>query len=138
MKHLLELLRQHRFRLLILTFVVMAVAIGYVIVPIEASSKKASILSLDDGLWWSVTTMTGVGYGDLVPVTRLGRLVGSVLQVLGIIVFGLIVGHIAVALFRIRDDFYWKRLFSRLDDIEERVKKIEAGQKFLVKDKSEL
>lgn len=111
----------------------MAVAIGYLIVPIEARSKKANILSVEDGLWWSVTTMTGVGYGDRVPVTTTGRLVGSVLQVLGIIVFGLIVGHIAVALFRIRDDFYWKRLFTRIDDIEERIKKIESGQKFIVR-----
>ena len=78
--------------------------------------------------------MTGVGFGDVYPVTTWGRVLGAVLEVLGVVVFGLIVGHIAVVLFRIRDDFYWKRLFQRLDDIEERVMRLESGQKFMVRD----
>jgi len=134
MKHIVELLRQHRFRVLLLTFVVMAAVLGFMIVPIESVSGTANIRSLSDGLWWSITTMTGVGFGDVYPVTTWGRVLGAVLEVLGVVVFGLIVGHIAVVLFRIRDDFYWKRLFQRLDDIEERVMRLESGQKFMVRD----
>ena len=134
MKHIVELLRQHRFRVLLLTFVVMAAVLGFMIVPIESVSGTANIRSLSDGLWWSITTMTGVGFGDVYPVTTWGRVLGAVLEVLGVVVFGLIVGHIAVVLFRIRDDFYRKRLFQRLDDIEERVMRLESGQKFMVRD----
>ena len=59
-----------------------------------------------------------------------------VLEVCGVIVFGLIAGQIAVALFRIQDDFNWKRLFERMDGIEQRLDRMEKKQEFVVKDKA--
>ena len=43
-----------------------------------------------DALWWGVTTMTTVGYGDVYPVTPEGRLAASILMILGIALFGVI------------------------------------------------
>jgi voltage-gated potassium channel len=40
-----------------------------------------------DALWWGVTTMTTVGYGDVVPMTAEGRIAASVLMLLGIALF---------------------------------------------------
>jgi voltage-gated potassium channel len=40
--------------------------------------------SLGAALWWSLQTVTTVGYGDVVPVTPVGRIVGAVLMVAGI------------------------------------------------------
>ncbi|RLN90350.1 hypothetical protein BBJ28_00017474 [Nothophytophthora sp. Chile5] len=37
--------------------------------------------------WWSVETITSLGYGDIVPITRLGRLLGAVLALWGIVLF---------------------------------------------------
>ena len=36
------------------------------------------------GLWWAVATLTTVGYGDIYPVTAIGRLLGAVIAVMGI------------------------------------------------------
>ena len=44
----------------------------------------SNIHSIGDGLWWSIQTVTTVGYGDVVPETVLGRLIGTLVMVTGI------------------------------------------------------
>ena len=45
---------------------------------------NAAVRSPLDALWWGVTTMTTVGYGDVIPVTTEGRIAAGILMVLGI------------------------------------------------------
>jgi uncharacterized sodium:solute symporter family permease YidK len=79
-------------------------------------------------MWWATTTVTTVGYGDKVPVTVIGRVVGILLQIIGGLLFGSVVGTFTVYLNRARDEYYWQRLFERIDrqstDIEELRKQI--------------
>jgi voltage-gated potassium channel len=51
--------------------------------------------SYADSLWWSVVTLTTVGYGDIAPITTTGRLAAAVLMVTGIAVLGLLAGSLA-------------------------------------------
>ena len=51
--------------------------------------------SMPAALWWAVTTLTTTGYGDLVPITPLGRLFGGVVMICGIATFGLSTGILA-------------------------------------------
>jgi voltage-gated potassium channel len=48
-----------------------------------------------DGIWWAMTTMTTVGYGDQYPVTVSGRLVGIALMLVGIGFFAILTGAVA-------------------------------------------
>lgn len=48
-----------------------------------------------DGIWWAVTTMTTVGYGDLFPVTDLGRIIAMVVMIVGIGFGSLLIGTVA-------------------------------------------
>jgi voltage-gated potassium channel len=46
-------------------------------------------------VWWGIVTLTTVGYGDVVPVTILGRLVGTALMVIGVISLSLVTATVA-------------------------------------------
>lgn len=67
-------------------------------------SPTSNIHSAGDALWWSVTTITTVGYGDLYPVTGEGRLLASVLMIAGVGLFGALSGLVASLLLRPADN----------------------------------
>lgn len=58
----------------------------------------ANIRRAGDALWWALSTITTVGYGDLAPVTTGGRLVGALLMLGGVGAFGLLAGTLASTL----------------------------------------
>jgi voltage-gated potassium channel len=62
---------------------------------VERSAPGASITTLGDALWWAMTTVTTVGYGDLYPVTGLGRVVAASLMVVGVSLVGLVTATVA-------------------------------------------
>ena len=57
--------------------------------------EGANIKSAEDAIWWSVATMTTVGYGDKYPVTTEGRVVGVVLMICGVGMFAGLSGLVA-------------------------------------------
>jgi voltage-gated potassium channel len=48
--------------------------------------------SIGDGVWWALVTVTTVGFGDIIPVTTLGRMIGGVLMVGGLFNLALFAG----------------------------------------------
>ncbi len=61
----------------------------------ERDAPDASITTFGDALWWVLTTITTVGYGDRYPVTTEGRLVAAGLMLSGIAVLGTVTAGIA-------------------------------------------
>jgi voltage-gated potassium channel len=62
---------------------------------LERDAQPQQFGSLPSALWWAVVTMTTTGYGDVVPVTPLGRMVASLVMICGLGVFGLWTGILA-------------------------------------------
>jgi voltage-gated potassium channel len=61
---------------------------GIGIYLIESPHEDAQITNLIDAFWWVSATVTTLGYGDVVPVTDLGRLMGIALMFVGIAIIG--------------------------------------------------
>ena len=57
--------------------------------------EQANIKTAGDAVWWSVTTVTTVGYGDRYPVTPEGRIVAGCLMIAGVGLFGALSGIVA-------------------------------------------
>ena len=62
---------------------------------LERDVQPATFGSVPATMWWAVVTLTTVGYGDVVPVTVLGRLVAAMVMICGLGVFGLWTGILA-------------------------------------------
>jgi len=58
------------------------------IVEVESKAPNAMIKNGGDAVWWALSTVTTVGYGDMYPVTTQGRFIAAVLMLVGIALFG--------------------------------------------------
>ncbi|RJQ54072.1 MAG: ion transporter [Actinobacteria bacterium] len=61
----------------------------------EHAAQPEVFSSIPASMWWGVTTLTTVGYGDMLPITPLGKLLGAIIAVLGIGLFALPTGILA-------------------------------------------
>jgi len=62
---------------------------------VEHRAHPEAFGSIPDAMWWGVVTLTTVGYGDIYPITPLGKFLGAILAFLGIGIFALPAGIIA-------------------------------------------
>jgi len=109
--------------LLVAATLVVAVAAGMV-VEVERQSAFRTIRTLDDAVWWAVSTVTTVGYGDYYPTTTAGRAVGIALMLLGIALFGAATARMAAYFVGGAEDARMREtreLLHRLDRIERRL-----------------
>jgi len=86
--------RSALFASFILTLCVMCVSAALMTLA-EGSAQPKSFGSMPDAMYWAITTLTTVGYGDEVPVTPLGKLVAGITMVMGLLLFALPIGILA-------------------------------------------
>jgi voltage-gated potassium channel len=99
----------------------------------ERGAPGASITSYGDAVWWALTTITTVGYGDEYPVTGEGRLVAVLLMVSGIALLGVVtaavaswfVGRVAEAA-QAQDDADDAALLAEVRELADEVRRLRA------------
>jgi voltage-gated potassium channel len=75
--------------------VIMIYAASLAILDVERHATGSHIGTFGDAVWWSITTVTTVGYGDLAPVSGAGRVVAVVLMMGGITLVGVVTATLA-------------------------------------------
>src|SRR6266545_1283760 len=107
--------------------IALALIAAALVLSFERDMPNSNIHSYPDALWWAVTTITTVGYGDRFPMSPAGRGVAVVLMIAGIAMFGVITATIAAYFVEQKAEHEQGDLASRLDRILERLDTIEAG-----------
>jgi voltage-gated potassium channel len=79
----------------VLTSILLAYIAAVQITITERGVEGSNIKGFSDGIWWAVTTVTTVGYGDRFPTTSLGRLLAVGLMLVGISLMGVITASVA-------------------------------------------
>lgn len=134
-KHLVLFFSEKRFGGTLVTIVIIMVITlifsSIAILNFEKDSQS-NIKNVGDALWWSIATITTVGYGDLVPVTTLGRIVASLIIMIGVGLFGTFAAVTASTL--IQKDFKKefekdKEILDKLDKISENLERIDMKLK---------
>ena len=76
----------------VLTLLVIASSLMYFV---ENKAQPESFSSIPATMWWGVATLTTVGYGDVYPITGLGKFTAGIMAILGVGLFALPAGILA-------------------------------------------
>ncbi|MBN2172204.1 MAG: ion transporter [Candidatus Krumholzibacteriota bacterium] len=89
-----RVLHSKREELILVLFVLLLLLVisSSLLYEIEHHHQPEAFSSIPATMWWAVTTLTTVGYGDMCPVTPLGRLFASAIAILGIGLFAIPAG----------------------------------------------
>ena len=87
-----------RKRFWAICFLVLLSALVFLLILSESSAPDATIVSVPTALWYLLTTVTTVGYGDIYPVTTAGRIIGALFQLMTLGLLGVLIGMLAAFL----------------------------------------
>lgn len=104
----------------------------FVMYAVESQVPNSKIKTLLDALWWCVATVTTVGYGDIVPVSNIGRIVALFYMFFGISMIAILLSVITNTVYKRRFEkeerekreeqlnFLKNQLMERLSEIEQK------------------
>ncbi|MDF1654771.1 MAG: ion channel [Coxiellaceae bacterium] len=113
---------------------IIVIAFGLLVSGIDPGVKSPW-----DGVWWALATVSTVGYGDVVPTSALGRMLGAVLIIMGLGMFVVITANfLAIFLKRERKELREteveiKQVLDKLDDMQKDQEKLQKNVKDLEK-----
>ena len=118
---------RHNLGYSLLVVMFLTLGAGVAVWAVEADEPGRNIESVADGVWWAITTLTTVGYGDRFPTSPFGRGIAVVLMLVGVGVIGLLAASLASFFLERRgaaepettSDF--REILDRLERIEHRL-----------------
>ena len=118
------------YSLLVVAAIVISIG-SIAIFYIESPNEKTQINSFLDAVWWTVSTVTTVGYGDIVPVTDAGKIMAIFYMIFGIGILAVFLSVLGTRIYKIRIEkndqeisHAQKLILQRIDDLEKSIKEI--------------
>jgi len=96
--------RYIRFAVILVVSLTIYFVLLQVLIDHESVHPDAGINSWKQALWWSITTLTTVGYGDLVPITTIGRVIGFIFLIASFSIYAVLIGLISSIMNKLREE----------------------------------
>jgi len=95
-----KVLKDKKEELILVIFVVLLLLIIFssLMYFIEKEAQPEAFSNIPEAMWWGIITLTTVGYGDVYPITPLGKILGALIAFLGIGMFALPAGILSSGL----------------------------------------
>jgi voltage-gated potassium channel len=114
----------------LLLTVALLITASLLILHAEMQAVDATITTSGDALWWAISTVATVGYGDMVPVTGNGRRLGAILMTLGVMFVSVLTSYTTTTLFILKarsepkKDEKNRPIMQRFDQLEQELAEI--------------
>ncbi|MGD9888840.1 MAG: potassium channel family protein [Halothiobacillaceae bacterium] len=127
----LRMLAKHALAATLSMALFLTLSIGTLVATIDPAFDN-----LWDGLWWALVTVSTVGYGDFVPESATGRVLGAILILFGVLTFSMVMANVSAFLVSLKleetteaedkkDELIDAQLLQRLGHIEARFERLE-------------
>ncbi|OQY12886.1 MAG: hypothetical protein B6I31_02360 [Desulfobacteraceae bacterium 4572_19] len=90
----------------ILLFSITYIILLLLLVHLEQKAENSSIINFSTAVWYSIVTLTTVGYGDMYPVSTFGKIIGYVFVISSLGVLGILIGSLNSLFTGMREDKY--------------------------------
>ena len=110
-----------RLRTILGVLIICIISFGYIFYLAEPQIK-----TFGDGFWWALVTITTVGYGDITPLTTLGRLVAGTLMFVGLGLIATVTAIVSAKFIANYVDHHTNDdVLEKLEELEDEIEKIE-------------
>ena len=99
--------------------VTLVTSLGTIMYMIEGDLPGTQFTNIPKSIYWAIVTMTTVGYGDVTPVTGLGRFLSSLVMLLGYTLMAVPTGIVSVSMMNLRDAEKREASQEDSDEVEE-------------------
>ena len=137
-KNLFSLLERvfnsRRLRTILGVLLACIVSFGYIFYLVEPQIK-----TFGDGIWWALVTITTVGYGDITPLTTLGRFVAGALMLFGLGLIATVTAIISAKFIQNYVDHHTNDdILEKLEELEDEIEKLEEIEEDLLEKLEEM
>ncbi len=88
-------LKRGEFGVIAFCIVVFDIFFSSIMYHVENTAQPDKFSSILDAMWWGISTLTTVSYGDIFPITPVGKLMASLISLLGVTMFAILAGIFA-------------------------------------------
>ena len=111
-----------RLRTILGVLIICIISFGYIFYLAEPQIK-----TFGDGVWWALVTITTVGYGDITPVTILGRLIAGTLMFVGLGLIATVTAIVSAKFIANYVDHHTNDdVLEKLEELESEIEKLKS------------